>query len=195
MMWRPMGGSRTQVLVAGLIAAAVCLAWPGEAEAQIPPIQAQLLAVGTAHVLGEEFNIEAQANLAIYGVGLAVGLGGEGLRGDDGRFHGGGTFHLAIQFRPMMFIAINPDPPHPVYHVFDPHLDVGGLIGAISWENGAAFRGVFYVGGALDFAIPLRYYHMDSQVVFSLGYRWIPYQTPDGPEHQVLFGIGWRGGL
>ncbi len=176
------------------LAAALIGLCPGRASAQIPPLQVQILAVGSSHVLGEDFNVELQANAAIYGIGLALGLGGEGRLGDDGQYDGGGTFHLAIQVRPVMFFAISDQHIHPVYHVFDPHLDVGGMIGAL-FSDDVSFRGVFYVGGALDFAIPLRFYHMDSQLVISLGYRWVPYQTPSGPAHYVVLGLGWRGGL
>ena len=168
---------------------------PTVAEAQVPPLQVQIIAVGASDIYGQDQVGEIQANIAIYGVGLAAGLGGEGLVRSDGEYDGGANFHLAIQIRPMMFFAINREYQHPLYHVFDPHIDVGGFIGVLGDADGADLRAVFYVGGALDFGIPTRYYWLDSQIVISLGYRWIPYQTPSGPEHHVFLGLGWRGGL
>ena len=176
------------------IAAIVCV-WPSRAEAQIPPLQVQIIAMAASDVYGEAQVGEIQANIGIYGVGLAVGLGGEGLTRSDGEYDGGANFHLAIQIRPMMWFAINREYRHPAYHIFDPHLDVGGFLGVLGDSDGADLRAVFYVGGALDFGIPTRFYWMDSQLLISLGYRWVPYQTPTGPEHHVFLGLGWRGGL
>jgi hypothetical protein len=165
------------------------------ARAQIPPLQVQVIAVTTADVLGGEVLGEVQANAAVYGFGLALGIAGEGLSRDDGETDGGASIHLAIQVRPVMFLSIAHEYPRPPYYVFDPHLDVGGLVGVLGGDDGAELRAVFYIGGAFDFAIPTRYYWMDSQVVISVGYRWLPFQTPDGPAHLIVAGLGWRCGL
>lgn len=180
-------------MVLGVLIA--CTMYAARAEAQIPPLQWQMLVQGYTDVAGENPGGEIQVNLALSGVGIALGLGGEALAKSGGGYEGGGFFDLAIQFRPLMLAAALREPYRPAYHIFDPHLDVGGLIGAISDAEGVDFRGVFFVGATLDFGIPLRHFPLDSQVLLSIGYRFAPVQSQEGPWHYLLFGIGYRGGL
>ncbi len=177
-----------------LAAAAVVLLWTGAAQAQIPPVQWQIAAIGTTDVALEDVGGEIQVNLAIYGIGLALGLGGEALAVGD-QWRGAGFLDIAIQLRPMMMAASFREPWRPVYHVFDPHFDIGGLLGGISDEEGAAFRGVFYFGLSFDFGIPVTWYRMQSQILLSLGYRFVPVQTQEAATHLIVAGIGYRSGF
>ena len=167
----------------------------GEAEAQIPPFQVQLLGVGGSDISGLNPGGELQANASFKGIGLALGLGGEALADDGGDYGGAGYLHLAIQLRPLMFLAALRERHRPVFHIFDPHADVGGTFGGFGRSSEAMIRGVFYVGAALDFGIPTGQYWMASQILITLGYRYVPVQTPSGPEHHLRFGLGWRWGL
>lgn len=176
------------VLIAGVLHA-------GRAEAQIPPIQWQLLVQGFTDVAAENPGGEVQVNIAVFGIGLALGLGGEALEWSDGSYEGGGFFDLALQFRPLMLAAAIREPYRPAYQIFDPHIDVGGLLGAISEPDGAAFRGVFFVGATLDFGIPTSHFWLDSQLLISVGYRLAPVQSQHGPWHYIVVGLGFRGGL
>jgi len=178
---------------------AICVAaagmlWAGRAEAQIPPAQWQLIGLGFTDVAADAPGGEVQVNIGVAGIGLAIGLGGEALALED-RTEGGGFFDLAIQLRPLMFFAALREPYRPAYHIFDPHIDVGGLLGAISEQGDVAFRGVFFVGASLDFGIPTSHYWMDRQVLITLGYRLAPIQSQDGPWHYLIVGLGFRGGL
>lgn len=167
------------------------------ARAQIPPVQWQILGLATCDPFGENPGGQAQVNLAVAGIGLAIGLGGEALalEGTE-RFDGGGFADLAIQLRPMMLAAMVRETYHAAYNIFDPHLDLGGLLGAIAQGGHAAFRGVFYIGAALDFGIPTRHYWMDAQVLITIGYRYVLVQNLDeAPAHFLVLGVGYRAGL
>lgn len=183
--------------IAALAGAALAVALLGApAWAQIPPIQWQILGLASCDPFGENPSGEAQVNLAVYGVGLAIGLGGEALARAAGGFDGGGFADLALQLRPTMMAAAVRERYHATYNVFDPHLDVGGLLGAIAHDGAARFRGVFYVGASLDFGIPTRNYWLDAQVLLTVGYRYTILQDPDpAPAHHILLGVGYRAGL
>lgn len=180
-------------LVLGVMIAGVLHA--RRAEAQIPPVQWQLLVQGFTDVGAENPGGEVQVNIGIFGIGLALGLGGEALEWGDGSYEGGGFFDLALQFRPLMLAAAIREPYRPAYQIFDPHIDVGGLLGAISEPDGVAFRGVFFIGAMLDFGIPTRHFRLDSQLLISVGYRFAPVQSQAGPWHYIVVGLGFRGGL
>jgi hypothetical protein len=183
-------------LTAALGAAIATILFGAPARAQIPPTQWQILGLATCDPFGENPSGEAQVNLAVYGVGLAIGLGGEALAREEGGFAGGGFADLALQFRPLMLAAAIRESYHATYNIFDPHVDLGGVLGGIEEAGHARFRGAFYVGASLDFAIPTTAYWMDSQVLITVGYRFAMVQSPDAaPEHHLLMGIGYRGGL
>lgn len=185
--------------IAALAGAALAVALLGApARAQIPPIQWQVLGLASCDPFGENPAGSAQVNLAVSGVGLAIGLGGEALAraGAAEGYDGAGFVDLALQFRPMMLAAAVREGYHATYNVFDPHLDVGGLLGGLARDGAAEFRGVFYVGASLDFGIPTRSYWLDAQVLITIGYRYSILQDPDpAPAHHLLLGVGYRAGL
>jgi hypothetical protein len=192
-------GTRQGPPIAALLGAALAVALhAAPARAQIPPIQWQILGLASCDPFGENPSGEAQVNLALAGVGLAIGLGGEALAragGGEG-FDGGGFVDLALQFRPMMLAAAVREGYHATYNIFDPHLDVGGLLGAVAQDGAAEFRGALYAGASLDFGIPTRNYWLDAQVLITIGYRYTILQDPDpAPAHHILLGVGYRAGL
>jgi hypothetical protein len=175
------------------------------ASAQImPPAQWQFSVRGSSDVTGVNPAGELQFSFAMMGAGFAIGLRVEGLEHPGHGYGVGAQLDLALQWRPAMMAAALRQKRlrlayegYGVYNYFDPHVDIGGLLGQVGVEEGTRFRGVFYVGATLDFGIPLRREHseaMDSQLVLSLGYRYLPAQTPAGGAHHLLLGLGWRGG-
>lgn len=182
------------LFVSAIVAIALTI-FATDAEAQIPPIQWQIIAQGSLDAELERPSGEAQVNLALYGIGLALGLGGGALLSEESDDDGWDIFiDLALQFRPLMLAASVREPYHPAYHIFDPHIDIGGLLG-VAQQDETRFLGLLYVGGALDFGIPVTYYWMQSQIVISLGYRFVPLQRPlSGFEHHFVLGLGFRGG-
>lgn len=167
----------------------------GRVEAQIPPVQWQLLTQGSVDSELENPRGEVAVNIGIYGIGIALGLGGGASLREEGGARGWSAFaDLAVQLRPLMLAASVVETHHPAYHIFDPHIDVGGLLG-VHDEDDPSFLGVLYVGGALDFGIPVTYYWMQSQILVSVGYRFVPVQRPlNGIEHHFVLGLGFRGG-
>ena len=186
---RPGPAFAAALTIAGLLAC-----WSLPAEAQIPPLQWQILALGAVDVEGETPQGELQVNLGYSGIGLALGIGGGGYLGDAGS-GGGGFLDIALQLRPLMFFAALREPYRPAYHIFDPHIDVGGLLGGVEIDDVTSFLGVLYIGAALDFGIPTAHYWMQSQVLLTFGYRFVPIQTPlEGFAHLFVLGIGYRSG-
>lgn len=169
--------------------------WSASAHAQIPPVQWQMIALGSVDVEAEDLGGEAQVNIGLYGIGLALGLGGEALARADSGWNGAGFVDLALQLRPMLLAASVREPHRPVYQIFDPHIDVGGLLGFALVDDEAIFRGQLYIGGALDFGIPTRYYWLEAQILISVGYRFVPVQGVASSVHYFTLGLGYRSGF
>jgi hypothetical protein len=84
---------------------------------------------------------------------------------------------------------------HAPYEIFDPHLDVGGTLGGLDGPRGTELRATFYIGASLDVGIPTAWYALQSQVLVTVGYRYVPLQTHAAPAHLLLVGLGFRAGL
>lgn len=157
-----------------------------------PQAQATILAqLSNAQRFG---GIEAQVNLSIYSLGIALGAGYEQVNvrspGQSAVLHGG-YVHVGLQWR---FVALLHKK---VFRWFDPHIDLGGLFGGVrgerdgtAWlQRGALFRGVFYVGASAD----VRLAPWKVHPVLTVQYRFHAAQRPtEAARHSLLLGIGIR---
>jgi hypothetical protein len=127
---------------------------------------------------------ELQLNGSLYGIGIAWGLIVEDQTADDGARYLGGSTHIALQYRFVAQLS------RTVYPFFDPHIDLGFMLGGGEMRDESRFRGAVYVGAGID--IPLQFAKR-PQVVATVQYRFMAAQTPDDLEtHLLMVGIGLR---
>jgi hypothetical protein len=148
----------------------------------------QFLALAAMSVPDPAFGVaEIQANAALWSIGVAVGVAYERYPDDAGGMLDGGVFDGTFQWRWGAFLG------EEVFTWFDPHVDLGFLLGGARGDDGRSwFRGAGYVGLGVD--LPLM--PADGQhLFFTFQYRWSPtgVHVPDSaPDHLLLFGLGLR---
>ncbi|MFT5430001.1 MAG: hypothetical protein ACI9OJ_000674 [Myxococcota bacterium] len=127
---------------------------------------------------------ELQINGSLFGIGIVWGLIVEDQTADDGARFLGGSTHIALQYRFVAQLS------RTIYPFFDPHIDLGFMLGGGEMRDEARFRGSVYVGAGID--VPLQFAKR-PQVVATVQYRFMAGQTPDDLEtHLMIVGIGLR---
>ena len=169
--------------------------------------QVQYIILGSMGDMGAYFGgLEAQVNLSLASVGLAAGLRFDRvlLRCETcGRIVQGGAVDLALQWRPLHLLGRRL-----TYTMVDLHADLGFVFGGLRDGGDSLWRTAVYVGGALDFTVPLKPMQLKTfrssgnammpdvawtQIVFSVQFRHMLVQEPCGaPEDEVLLGAGIR---
>ena len=149
--------------------------------------QAQAIALGAMTLPDVDFGVaELQVNASLMSFGCAVGLAFERFPGPAASTLYGGVFHAAFQWR---FLALVGDE---TYAWFDPHVDLGFVLGGATDGGASVFRGAGYGGLSLDVRI---FGGDETHLVATIQYRWSPTKVhaPDSaPEHLLLFGLGAR---
>jgi hypothetical protein len=149
--------------------------------------QAQAIGLGAMTLPDPAFGVaELQVNASIFSLGCALGLAFERFPGPSAETLYGGVFHAAFQWR---FMALVDDD---IYTWFDPHVDLGFVLGGATNGDGPYFRGAGYGGLSLDARI---FGEGEGQLMATVQYRWSPtgVHAPDSaPEHLLLFGLGAR---
>jgi hypothetical protein len=155
------------------------LAWGGDS---------QFLALAGMSVPDPAFGAAGlQASAALWSIGVAVGVAYERYPDGAGGILDGGVFDGTFQWRWGAFLG------EEAFRWFDPHVDLGFLLGGARGDDGGSwFRGAGYLGAGLE--LPLM--PPDGQhLCLSFQYRWSPtgVHVPDSaPDHLLLFGLGLR---
>jgi hypothetical protein len=149
--------------------------------------QAQAIVLGAMILPDADFGVaELQVNASLMSFGCAAGLAFERFPGPSAATMYGGVFHAAFQWR---FLALVGDE---TYAWFDPHVDLGFVLGGATDGDDSVFRGAGYGGLSLDVRI---FGGDETHLVATVQYHWSPTQVhaPDtSPEHLLLFGLGAR---
>ena len=168
-------------------------------------LQAQVLVLASAGTFGDDFGgIELQYNANLASAGVALGVRYDHLlvpHSPEGRTLHGGELDFAFQFRPLLL-----SDRRSAYYRADLHADLGFIAGGLRDGNGdSLWRGAVYAGAGVELPIDLYtlpfddtdepYFPlaMELQLVFSVQYRYMIVQSPEGaPEHELLIGAGLR---
>jgi hypothetical protein len=187
---RPRLPPRKTLLVAALAASWTAALPSASAQSFDFHAQGQAIALGAMSLPDADFGVvELQVNGSIMSFGVAAGVAFERFPGPDETTLYAGIFHLAFQWR---FLALLEDD---LYKWFDPHVDLGFVLGGARDGGGESyFRGAGYGGVGLDVKV---FGTDEGQLVFTVQYRWTPnaLHDPDSaPDHLLLFGLGARYG-
>jgi hypothetical protein len=149
--------------------------------------QAQAIGLGAMSLPDPAFGVaELQVNASIFSIGCALGLAYERFPGPSAETLHGGVFHAAFQWRFLALVGKE------LSTWFDPHLDLGFVLGGATDGDASHFRGAGYGGLSLDIRI---FGEGEGQLVATVQYRWSPtgVHAPDSaPDHLLLFGLGAR---